>query len=107
MSSAVAAQKRAFGADAVPVCYEDMEAAELVVIAGSNYARAHPVLYQRLVAAKKARPEMRVVVIDPRRTATCDIADLHLAIAPGADAYLFNGLLHYSAPRGRAGPGFR
>jgi assimilatory nitrate reductase catalytic subunit len=95
MSSAVAAQKRAFGADAVPVCYEDMEAAELVVIAGSNYAWAHPVLYQRLVAAKKARPEMRVVVIDPRRTATCDIADLHLAIAPGADAYLFNGLLHY------------
>jgi assimilatory nitrate reductase catalytic subunit len=95
MSSAVAAQKRAFGADAVPVCYEDVEAAELVVIAGSNYAWAHPVLYQRLVAVKKARPEMRVVVIDPRRTATCDIADLHLAIAPGADAYLFNGLLHY------------
>ncbi|ADE10402.1 nitrate reductase [Sideroxydans lithotrophicus] len=95
MSSAVAAQKRAFGADAVPVCYEDVEMADLVVLAGSNYAWAHPVLYQRLAAAKKARPEMRVVVIDPRRTATCDIADLHLAIAPGADAFLFNGLLHH------------
>jgi assimilatory nitrate reductase catalytic subunit len=95
MSSAVAAHKRAFGADAVPVCYEDIEAADLVVIVGSNYAWAHPVLYQRLVAAKKARPAMQVVVIDPRRTATCDSADLHLAIAPGADAYLFNGLLHY------------
>ncbi|MBI5429759.1 MAG: molybdopterin-dependent oxidoreductase [Nitrosomonadales bacterium] len=95
MSTAVAAHKRAFGADAVPVCYEDIEQADLVVIAGSNYAWAHPVLYQRLVAAKKARPEMRVVVIDPRRTATCDIADLHLAIAPGADAFLFNGLLHH------------
>ncbi len=95
MSSAVAAQKRAFGADAVPVCYEDIETADLVVIVGSNYAWAHPVLYQRLAYAKKARPEMRVVVIDPRRTATCDIADLHLAIAPGADAFLFNGLLHY------------
>ena len=95
MSSAVAAQKRAFGADAVPVCYEDIEAADLVVIIGSNYAWAHPVLYQRLASAKKARPEMQVVVVDPRRTATCDIADLHLAIAPGADAFLFNGLLHH------------
>lgn len=95
MSSAVAAHKRAFGADAVPVCYEDVEVADLVVLIGSNYAWAHPVLYQRLAAAKKARPEMQVVVIDPRRTATCDIADLHLAIAPGADAFLFNGLLHH------------
>lgn len=95
MSTAVAAHKRAFGADAVPVCYEDIEAADLVVIVGSNYAWAHPVLYQRLAAAKKARPELQVVVIDPRRTATCDIADLHLAIAPGVDAYLFNGLLHH------------
>ncbi len=95
MSTAVAAHKRAFGADAVPVCYEDIELADLVVIVGSNYAWAHPVLYQRLLAAKKARPEMQVVVIDPRRTATCDIADLHLSIAPGTDAYLFNGLLHH------------
>ncbi len=94
MSTAVAAHKRAFGADVVPVCYEDIEAADLVVIVGSNYAWAHPVLYQRLVAAKKARPAMLVVVIDPRHTPTCDFADLHLAIAPGADAYLFNGLLH-------------
>jgi assimilatory nitrate reductase catalytic subunit len=95
MSSAVAAQKRAFGADAVPICYEDVEMADLVVLVGSNYAWAHPVLYQRLAAAKKARPEMQVVVIDPRRTAACDIADIHLAISPGADAFLFNGLLHY------------
>jgi assimilatory nitrate reductase catalytic subunit len=95
MSSAVAAHKRAFGADAVPVCYEDVELADLVVLVGSNYAWAHPVLYQRLAAAKKVRPGMQVVVIDPRRTATCDIADLHLAIAPGADAFLFNGLLHH------------
>ena len=95
MSTAVAAHKRAFGADAVPVCYEDIETADLVVIVGSNYAWAHPVLYQRLAAAKKSRPDMRVVVVDPRRTATCDIADLHLPIAPGSDAYLFNGLLHH------------
>ena len=95
MSTAVAAHKRAFGADVVPICYEDIEATDLAVIVGSNFAWAHPVLYQRLLAAKKARPEIKVVVIDPRRTATCDIADLHLALAPGTDAYLFNGLLHH------------
>ena len=95
MSTAVAAHKRAFGADAVPGCYEDIELADLVVITGSNMAWAHPVLYQRLVAAKKARPDMRVVVIDPRRTSTCDIADLHLGLRSGSDAFLFNGLLDF------------
>ena len=93
MSSAVAAHKRAFGSDSVPVCYEDLEQADLVVITGSNLAWCHPVLYQRLLAAKKQRPQMRIVVIDPRRTATCDGADLHLAIRSGSDGVLFNGLL--------------
>ncbi|NTV95623.1 MAG: molybdopterin-dependent oxidoreductase, partial [Thiobacillus sp.] len=95
MSSAVAGHKRAFGADTVPACYEDLEIADLVTLVGSNAAWAHPVLFQRLAAAKKARPEMKVVVIDPRRTATCDLADLHLALAPGSDAWLFHGLLNH------------
>ena len=95
MSSAVAGHKRAFGTDTVPACYEDLEIADLVTLVGSNAAWAHPVAFQRIVAARKARPEMKVVVIDPRRTATCDIADLHLAIQPGADAWLFNGLLNH------------
>jgi len=95
MSSAVAAHTRAFGADGVPGCYEDIELADLVVIVGSNTAWAHPVLFQRLSAAKQARPQMRVVVIDPRRTPTCEIADLHLSLRPGSDAWLFNGLLNH------------
>ncbi|MGH8446167.1 MAG: molybdopterin-dependent oxidoreductase, partial [Solimonas sp.] len=93
MSSAVAGHKRAFGEDVVPGCYEDFELADLVVLVGSNTAWCHPVLYQRIVAAREARPEMKVVVIDPRRTPTCDIADLHLPLLPGADVPLFNGLL--------------
>ncbi len=97
MSSAVAAQMRAFGEDAVPACYEDIEIADLVVMVGSNAAWAHPVLHQRLLRARKERPAMKLIVIDPRRTATCDQADLHLPIKPGADAFLFNGLLVYLA----------
>lgn len=93
MASSVAGHKRAFGSDTVPGLYEDLELADLVVLTGSNLAWCHPVLYQRIAAAKAARPQMKIVVIDPRRTATCDIADLHLAIAPGSDAALFNALL--------------
>ncbi len=95
MSSAVAGYKRAFGSDSVPCSYEDLEQAELIVIEGSNTAWCHPIVYQRIVKAKQQRPELKIVVIDPRKTATCDIADLHLPIKPGSDATLFNGLLSY------------
>lgn len=95
MSSSVAGHKRAFGADTVPGNYEDLESAEMVVLTGSNTAWCHPVLFQRIRAAKEANPNRITVVIDPRKTATCDIADLHLPLKPGTDAYLFNGLLSY------------
>lgn len=91
MSSAVSAHKRAFGEDCVPACYNDLELADLLVLAGSNAAWAHPVLYQRMKAAH--RSGRRVVVIDPRKTATTEWADLHLQLRPGTDALLFNGLL--------------
>ncbi|MCB9948142.1 MAG: molybdopterin-dependent oxidoreductase [Rhodospirillaceae bacterium] len=100
MASSVAGHKRAFGSDTVPGLYEDLELADLVVLVGSNLAWCHPVLYQRLAAAKAARPQMRVVVVDPRRTATTDIADRHLAIAPGSDIPLFLGLLDHLDSRG-------
>ncbi len=93
MASAVAGHKRAFGADAVPLAYEDLELADLIVLVGSNLAWCHPVLYQRILAARAARPEMKLVVIDPRRTPGCELADLHLPIRPGSDVWLFNGLL--------------
>ncbi|MEP1553320.1 MAG: nitrate reductase [Paraglaciecola sp.] len=100
MSSAVAAYKRAFGADAVPCCYEDLEQTELLVLVGSNAAWTHPVLFQRIERAKKISPDMKVVIIDPRRTASAELADLHLAIKPGTDVALFNGLIHYLSNEG-------
>ncbi|MFV1982628.1 MAG: molybdopterin-dependent oxidoreductase [Thiohalomonadales bacterium] len=95
MSSAVAGYKRAFGSDSVPCAYEDLERAKLIVLVGSNTAWCHPVLFQRIKQAKLDNPDLMVVVIDPRKTATCDIADLHLAILSGTDDILFNGLLVY------------
>ncbi|WP_461427309.1 molybdopterin-dependent oxidoreductase [Gymnodinialimonas sp.] len=88
MASTVAGHKRAFGTDTVPGTYEDLDQADLVVLVGSNLAWCHPVLYQRVRASGA-----KVVVIDPRRTASCDGAEMHLAIAPGADVALFNRLL--------------
>lgn len=99
MASSVAGHKRAFGSDTVPGTYEDLELADLVVLVGSNLAWCHPVLYQRLAAARDKRGT-RVVVIDPRRTATCEIADLHLALRPGTDVALFNGLLQHIVAEG-------
>jgi len=95
MASTVVGHKRAFGSDTVPGCYEDLDTAELVVLVGSNAAWCHPILYQRLSEAAAPSESRKVVVIDPRRTATCDLADLHLALQPGSDAILFNGLLTY------------
>ena len=101
MASSVAGHKRAFGTDTVPGTYEDLEQADLVVLVGSNLAWCHPVLHQRIAAAKQARPHMRIVNVDPRRTATTDLADVHLRIAPVGDVALFNGLLAYLAETGK------
>lgn len=99
MASSVAGHVRAFGEDVVPGIYEDWDEADLVVLVGSNTAWCHPVLYQRLAEAR-ARRGTRIVVVDPRRTATCEIADLHLTLAPGSDVALFDGLLAYIAEQG-------
>jgi len=100
MASTVAGHKRAFGTDTVPGTYEDLDEADVIVLTGSNLAWCHPVLYQRILATRKARPDQKLVVIDPRRTASCDLADLHLPLALGSDVALFNGLLAEIEKRG-------
>ena len=97
MASSVVGHKRAFGSDTVPGCYEDLDQADLLVLVGSNAAWCHPILHQRMLAAKAKNPACRIVVIDPRRTATCEGADLHLPVRSGSDSVLFNGLLAYLA----------
>jgi assimilatory nitrate reductase catalytic subunit len=106
MASSVAGHKRAFGSDTVPGNYEDLELADLIVLVGSNLGWCHPVLYQRIVKAKAERPDMRVVLIDPRGTVTSDIADLHLAIQSDGDSALFVGLLAHLARNGIVAPDF-
>ncbi|MBI3507763.1 MAG: molybdopterin-dependent oxidoreductase [Proteobacteria bacterium] len=98
MASSVAGHKRAFGTDTVPGNYEDLEEADLIVLVGSNLAWCHPVLYQRILAARARRGgKPRLIVVDPRRTATCEGVEQHLALAAGSDAALFGGLLAHLA----------
>jgi assimilatory nitrate reductase catalytic subunit len=99
MASSVAGHRRAFGADTVPGCYEDLDSADLLVLVGSNAAWCHPVLFQRMLANKQARGA-RIVVIDPRRTDTAGDADLFLGLKPGTDTALFSGLLAHLADAG-------
>lgn len=94
MSSAVAGYKASLGADAPPACYEDIDFTNCLFIAGSNTAYAHPILHRRIEDAKVRNPNLKVIVVDPRRTDTAQAADLHLAILPGTDVALFNGMLH-------------
>ena len=94
MSSAVVAYKRAFGEDCVPCSYDDLNHADLIVLTGSNTAWCHPVLFQQIIRAKKANPNLKVVNIDPRETQTTSEADIQLSLKPGTDAILFNGLLN-------------
>ena len=94
MASAVAGYKRAFGSDSVPCSYDDLEQADLIVLVGSNAAWCHPVLFQRMRAAREQR-KTKFIVIDPRRTESCEFADLHLPLQSGSDAMLFNGLLNF------------
>jgi len=97
MASSVAGHRRAFGTDTVPGVYEDLELAELIVLVGSNLAWCHPVLNQRIQAARQVRPGMKIVTIDPRRSVTSDLADMHLTIKSDGDVALFNGLLAHLA----------
>ncbi|PJC13132.1 MAG: nitrate reductase [Comamonadaceae bacterium CG_4_9_14_0_8_um_filter_60_18] len=94
MSSAVAGYKQTLGMDAPPTCYDDVAHAGTIFIVGANPAFAHPVLFRRIEEARKANPSLKLIVTDPRRTDSADVADLYLPIQPGTDVMLFNGMLH-------------
>jgi anaerobic selenocysteine-containing dehydrogenase len=99
MASAVSAYKMAFGADGPPTCYDDIELAEVFLVLGANMAECHPVLWQR-IKKRAARKHVRIIVVDPRRTATAQGAHLHLPIRPGTDVALLNALLHVILAQG-------
>ena len=94
MSSAVSGYQKTLGMDAPPSCYDDIEHAACIFIAGSNTAFAHPVLFRRIEAARERNRDLKVIVVDPRRTETARLADLHLPILPGTDVALFHAMLH-------------
>ncbi|WP_027394084.1 nitrate reductase [Aquimarina latercula] len=92
MSSAVVGYKQALGEDSVPIAYEDIELADCFMIAGANPAWCHPILFRRIEAHKEKNPNTKIIVVDPRKTQSCDIADLHLQIIPGTDVVLYNAI---------------
>ncbi|WP_295002856.1 nitrate reductase [uncultured Dechloromonas sp.] len=106
MSSAVAGYKQTLGVDAPPCSYEDILAAKVIFIAGANPAVAHPIVFRYVEDAKAANPDLKIIVADPRRSESAEIADLHLAIKPGSDIALFNGMLHLMIAEGLIDPDY-
>ncbi|MBO3273779.1 bifunctional nitrate reductase/sulfite reductase flavoprotein subunit alpha [Pseudomonas schmalbachii] len=92
MASAGSGYKLSLGSDAPPGSYQDFDHADLFFVSGANMADCHPILFLRMMDRVKAGA--RLIVVDPRRTATADKADLFLQIRPGTDLALLNGLLH-------------
>lgn len=88
MSSAVTAYKMALGEDSVPICYDDIELSDCLFVTGANPAWCHPILWRRVEAHKAANPDVKIIIVDPRATDSCSIADLHLQINPGTDVTL-------------------
>jgi len=92
MSSAVTAYKMSLGEDSVPACYDDLEIADVIWVAGANPAWCHPIIWRRVEAAKQRNPSLKIIVSDPRITQTCAIADLHLQLNPGTDITLHHAV---------------
>jgi ferredoxin-nitrate reductase len=94
MSSAVAGYVQSFGSDGPPCCYEDLDLTDCAFIIGANTAECHPIVHNRLQRHHKKNPAVKLIVVDPRRTPTAEDADLHLAIQPGTDIDLLNGIAY-------------
>jgi ferredoxin-nitrate reductase len=102
MSSAVAGYSKVLGEDAVPISYEDIELADCFLVAGANPAWCHPILFRRIETHKQNNPHVKLIVVDPRRTQSCAMADLHLQINPGTDIYLYNAIARQLIENGDA-----
>src|SRR6476469_972333 len=94
MSSAVAGYIQSFGSDGPPCCYDDLETTDCAFLIGTNTAECHPIVFNRLAKYHKKHSHVKMIVVDPRRTPTADAADLHLAIKPGTDIDLLNGIAY-------------
>ena len=94
MSSAVAGYVQSFGSDGPPCCYDDLELTDCAFLIGTNTADCHPIVFNRLRKHHKKNRHVKIIVVDPRQTATAEVADLHLAIQPGTDIDLLNGIAH-------------
>jgi anaerobic selenocysteine-containing dehydrogenase len=95
MSSAVSGYAKSFGSDGPPCCYEDLDITDCLFAIGTNSAECHPIIFNRFRKHHKKNPHVKLIVVDPRRTQTAEVADLHLAIQPGTDIDLLNGIDKY------------
>jgi nitrate reductase NapA len=100
MASAVGGYVTTFGKDEPMGCYEDVDHADVMLLVGSNAAEAHPILFERMARRKQTGSGVKVIVLDPRKTPTARIADLHLSFAPGTDLAILNAMANVLVAEG-------
>ncbi|NEP17279.1 MAG: nitrate reductase [Leptolyngbya sp. SIO4C1] len=106
MSSAVAGYIQSFGSDGPPCCYDDLEQTDCAFLIGTNTAECHPIVFNRFRKYHKKNRRVKLIVVDPRRTDTAKDADLHLAIKPGTDIALLNGIAYLLLQNNQLDPAF-
>jgi len=106
MASAVGGYLTSHGLDEPAGTYEDIEKSECFMLVGSNTAEAHPIIFERLMRHKHANPNVKIVIIDPRKTPTDQVADLHLFPKPGFDLPVFNAISQVLIAEGYADEAF-
>ena len=104
MASAASGYKLSLGADGPPGSYQDIDRLDCALVIGANMADCHPILFLRLLDRQKQGA--KIIVVDPRRTATAEKADLYLQIKPGTDLALLNGLLRLLLDSGHVDENF-
>jgi assimilatory nitrate reductase catalytic subunit len=103
MATSVVAYKQAFGFDAPPYTYDDLEQSDVIVLVGSNLCIAHPILWQRIC---RNRHQPQIIVVDPRTTETAMAATLHVPLRPKSDLTLLYGIAHILFREGWTQPEF-
>ncbi|MGR3811104.1 molybdopterin-dependent oxidoreductase [Jiulongibacter sp. NS-SX5] len=106
MSSAVVGYKKTLGEDSVPVCYDDIELSDVILVEGGNPAWCHPILWRRVEAHKEANPDVKIICLDPRKTQTAVSSDLHIPLLPGTDVFFNNAVGRELIDNGWVDPAF-
>ncbi|MDD9968716.1 MAG: molybdopterin-dependent oxidoreductase [Myxococcales bacterium] len=94
MASAVTGFIGTYGVDEPASCYDDLDAADVIMLWGNNPAEMHPVLFSRFIDRRSRGERVKLIDLGTRRTRTTAFADHYLCFKPQTDLAIANGIAH-------------